>query len=204
MAGLSLTCTCGDISWSLVETVPRSGIRYICHCNDCQAFAHFVGRAADILDPQGGVDAYQLPASRLRFTSGLDKLACVHLTPRRLLRWYCPGCGTPVANTYDTSKLSFVSLPLCAATAQQRDRSLGPSSGHVWTKFGRGDLSHVELVSIPAMLWRMAFRIMSARLSGDYKNNPFFEPGTGEPIAAPRRLTQAERSELDRKVLAGA
>jgi hypothetical protein len=124
------------------------------------------------------------------------------MTDGRLIRWYCSHCRTPIANTYDTSKLSFLSVPLCALPVERRDEALGPSSGHVWTKFGHGDLSCVKLVSIPAMLWRMASRIASARLSGDYLNNPFFSPTTCKPIYAPCRLTATERSELDRKVKA--
>ena len=175
----------------------------MCHCDDCQAFAHFVGRADSVLDGNGGTDAYHLPASRLAVVRGLDRLACVQMTRRRLIRWYCVTCGTPVANTYDTSRLSFLSLSLSALPAEQRDRQFGPSSGHVWTKFGHGDLSKVKRASIPAMLWRMASRMVSARLSGDHRNNPFFDRATGQPIRTPRRLTPVERAALDRKISHG-
>jgi hypothetical protein len=109
-----------------------------------------------------------------------------------------------VANTYATAKLSFVSIPLAVADAAARDAALGPSAGHVWTKFGHGDLSRVRQVSIPAMLWRMAARIVSARLSGDYRNNPFFMRETAQPISPPVRVGQGERAELDLKVRASA
>jgi hypothetical protein len=197
---VNLACECNAIAWSIGERIPRAGIRYVCHCDDCQAFAHFIGRPNRVLDANGGTDAYQLPASRLMFSRGLDNLSCVRMTNRRLIRWYCSHCNTPVANTYDTSKLSFLSVPLCALPAEQRDEALGPSSGHVWTKFGHGDLSRAKQVSIPAMLLRMASRIAAARMSGDYLNNPFFDPITCKPICMPRHLTFAERSELDLKV----
>jgi hypothetical protein len=102
-----------------------------------------------------------------------------------------------VANTYDASRLSFVSVPLWAAAPGSRDEALGPPSGHVWTRFGHGDLARVRRLNIPAMLWRMASRIAWARISGDYRNNPLFDPVSGKPIAAPRRLTPGERSALD-------
>lgn len=204
MAELTFVCGCGQVVWSLDEATPPTGIRYVCHCDDCQAFAHFTGQADLLLDGNGGTEAYQLPASRLRVLRGLDHLACVQMTARPLLRWHCGACLAPVANTYGAAQLSFVSVPLACASANDRDAVLAQSAGHVWTKFGHGDLSGVTQVSIPAMLWRMASRIVAARISGDYRNNPFFRPDTGEPIVAPRRLLEAERSELDCKARAGA
>jgi hypothetical protein len=122
----------------------------------------------------------------------------VQVTARPLLRWYCTHCRSPVASTYHTAKLSFISLTVPRQV--EVDAVLGPLAGHVWTKFGRGDLSHIRRVNIPAMLWRMASRIITARLTGDYRNNPFFDPTTSQPIAGPRRLTADERVDLDRKV----
>lgn len=202
MRVLNLHCACGEIAWSIEEALPRLGIRYVCHCDDCQAFAHFTGRADRLLDANGGTDAYQLPASRVRIIKGLEALASVQMTSRPLLRWHCATCRTPVANTYGTSVLSFVSLPLAAASGGDREIILGPSSGHVWTKFGVGDLSQARQVNIPAMLWRMACRIFVARVSGDYRNNPFFDHKDGRPIVEPRRLSPGERHDLDRRAAA--
>jgi hypothetical protein len=203
MDALTLTCACGITEWCIVETSPRLGIRYICHCDDCQAFAYFTGLAHAILDVNGGTDAYQLPASRLNIISGKDALSCIRMTSGPLLRWYCNHCKTPVANTYGTSKLSFLSLPLSAAPPQARLDALGPSSGHVWTKFGTGDLSAVRQVNIAAMLWRMGSRIIAARITGDFRDNPLFDRKTSRPIAIPRRLAHDERSALDEKVRTG-
>jgi hypothetical protein len=200
MPQLDLACDCGAVAWQLDEAVPARGIRYTCHCDDCQAFAWFTCQPDKILDAEGGTDVYQLPASRLRVTGGLDRLACVQVTGRPLLRWYCETCRTPVANSYHTARLSFVSIPLRGASLAARDAALGPSSGHVWTKFGIGDLSQVKQVSIPAILWRMVSRMVGACLSGDSRNNPLFDRETGRPIAQPRRLTPEERAMLDVKV----
>ena len=196
MPRLHLRCSCGAVSWDLIEGSPRTGIRYICHCDDCQAFAFYTGHQADMLDTQGGLDAYQLPSTQIEFHSGLNRLACVQVTSRPLLRWHCGTCRTPVAGTYHSAKLSFVSVSLCAAAMADREAVCGPSSGHVWTKFGWGDLSKVKQCSIPAMLWRMASRMVRARLSGDYRNNPFFH-ADGRPLATPHVLSRQERDELD-------
>jgi hypothetical protein len=195
---LNLTCACAGVSLAIEETSPRTGIRYVCHCDDCQAYAEFLGRSDTALDANGGTDAYQLPASRVRVTGGKPLLACMQATSRPLLRWYCSACRTPVANTYHTSKLSFVALPLSQASDPARDEVLGPSSGHAWTKFAWGDLKGARQIDIPAMLWRIASRILAARLTGDWRNNPFFD-ADGRPISPPRRLTASERAELDRE-----
>lgn len=200
MARLNLACRCGAVSWRLEETAPRSGIRYVCHCDDCQAYAEFLGSSDSILDANGGIHAYQLPASRFRLVTGIEELACVQVTRRPLLRWYCRKCRTPVAGTYHTSKLSFLSVTIPCQGSREVDQVLGLSSGHVWTQFGWGDLSSVRQVNIPAMLWRMGSRILTARISGDYRKNPLFDPVTAKPIAPPRRLTGDERAALDAKV----
>jgi hypothetical protein len=196
---LNLQCACGNIAWDLIERAPRTGVRYICHCDDCQAFACFTGSEAKILDSNGGTDAYQLPSSQIELHKGVEHLACVKMTSGRLLRWYCLTCRTPVANTYDSSKLSFVSVPLCGASKGDRNTVCGPPSGHVWTKFGWGDLSDVTQYSIPRMLWRMLSRIVRARFSGDYRNNPFFHQN-GNPIAIPYSLSRAERIAVNASV----
>ncbi len=194
-----MTCWCGSIEWTLNETAPPIGIRYTCYCNDCQAFAHYTGNPDDILDPNGGTDAYQLPVSNITLVTGQDHLRCVHMTSRRLLRWYCNTCMAPVANTYNTSKMSFASMPLAVVPPETRDTVLGPSSGHVWAKFSKTDLSRTKAINIPAMLWRMISRIIQARLSGDFRNNPFFSVDSGQPICDPHRLNGEARSHLDQQ-----
>lgn len=200
MPKLDLRCSCGTVTWELIERSPRAGVRYICHCDDCQAYAFYTGQQTEILDAQGGLDAYQLPSSQIRIRTGIEHLACVQMArlPWRLplLRWHCGSCRTPVAATYHTSKLSFVSASLSAASTADREAVCGPSMGHVWTKFGWGDLSNVRQCNIPAMLWRMGTRITRARLSGDYRNNPFFS-SDGTPLLEPYVLSTLERTGLE-------
>lgn len=202
MSKLNLECWCGAVKWSLDEQLTRLGVRYVCHCDDCQAFAHYTGHPELVLDANGGTDAYQLPSSQVKISKGSEHLACVHVTSRRLLRWHCRVCEMPVANTYNNSKLSFISVPLCGSTASERDKILGLSSGHVWKKFGKGNLSKLKNYSILKILWRMVSRIIRARVSGDYRNNPFFDKQSGEPINKPYLLNADERHDLNVKVRA--
>jgi Family of unknown function (DUF6151) len=67
------------------------------YCKDCQAFAHFLGRAG-VLDPAGGTDIFQMPPGRLKLTAGTDAMQCLRLSSK-VLRWYTECCHTPIANT---------------------------------------------------------------------------------------------------------
>lgn len=200
MPALEFSCDCGTLRGALKDVSPKSGIRYVCYCDDCQAFAEFLGREADCLDAHGGTDVFQTPASRLTITAGADRLACVQVTHRPLLRWYAACCQTPIANTYGSSKRSFLSMILVGFQPTARDAALGPVSGHAWTNFAEGDLGKVKPLNIPAMLVRIVTRIIGARLTGDYRRNPLFDRATGAPIATPRRLTGPQRSLIDARI----
>jgi Family of unknown function (DUF6151) len=47
-----LQCRCGTLKGYVAH--PERVNRVVCYCRDCQAFAHFLGGANDILDAQGG------------------------------------------------------------------------------------------------------------------------------------------------------
>jgi len=202
MAELDFSCACGAVRGVLRGPSPKTGVRYICHCDDCQAFAHFLGTPERWLDRHGGTDVFQTAASRFEITLGAGRLACVQVTDRPLLRWYADCCRTPIANTYGAARRSFLSLILAGFDPRACERSMGPGAGHVWTRYAVGDMGRVRQANIPAILWRMVSRMVSARLSGDWRRNSFFDPSTGEPVAAPRRLSKAERAALDTEAAA--
>ena len=85
---LTLRCSCGEFEGVLRGASPENGTHGICYCNDCQAFAHFLGRATEILDDHGGTDIYQTSPARLKFTKGKDRVACVTLTPQAVTLVY--------------------------------------------------------------------------------------------------------------------
>jgi hypothetical protein len=74
-----------------------SGFRFVCYCRDCQAFARFLERA-DVLDPAGGTDIFQMPPARVKLVAGTDAMRCLRLS-NKVLRWYADCCRTPIANT---------------------------------------------------------------------------------------------------------
>src|SRR5690349_1155068 len=42
---LQLRCRCGHTRGVASNVSPSSGLRFVCYCRDCQAFAHFLHRA---------------------------------------------------------------------------------------------------------------------------------------------------------------
>jgi uncharacterized protein DUF6151 len=122
-----LQCICGRVRGYVDNT--RSANRAVCYCHDCQAFAHFLGRASEVLDERGGSDIIQTLPKFLKFTSGVDSIGCMRLTPTGLLRWYSTCCRTPIGNTPLNPKLSFIGL--VHSCLESRERSLDESFGAV-------------------------------------------------------------------------
>ena len=74
---LPLRCRCGRMRGVAIDVSPSTGLRFVCYCKDCQAFAHFLERA-DVLDPAGGTDIFQMPPGRVSEFSRLGRC------PRRI------------------------------------------------------------------------------------------------------------------------
>ena len=109
-ADLPIRCSCGALRGVARGVSPSRGNRVICYCADCQSFAHFLGRATEILDRSGGTDIFQTSPARIEITQGRERLASMRLTPKGLLRWYADCCKTPIGNTAITREIPFVGL----------------------------------------------------------------------------------------------
>jgi hypothetical protein len=180
---------------------PSGGNHGVCYCDDCQAFAHFLGRADEILDASGGTDIFQMSPAKVRFTTGLDRLACMRLTRKGLLRWYASCCNTPIGNTLPTAQIPFISLirPFIAPPGDvSASAALGPVRARVFERFATGDKGAIPKGGPP--LWRVLLRVLRLmltwRLRGDHWRSPLFDATTGLPIAAPRVLSETERAAL--------
>ena len=110
MTDLLIRCQCGAVRAVLHRAGPRHGNHCACYCQGCQNFARYLGREAEILDPNGGTDIYQASPGRLEILQGKEHLACVHLTERGALRWYTDCCKSPLGNTLATSNVPFIGL----------------------------------------------------------------------------------------------
>lgn len=199
---LSLRCSCGTVRGRAHGLSPETGQRVICYCEDCQTFARFLGRADEILDPNGGTDIFQTSPARLELTSGTERLACVRVTPRGPLRWYADCCRTPIGNTPAATRVPFVGLVLrCVVTPETGVALLDETIGPVWMRCAardaRGKPAGDDVHDgFPLRLYLGLHRIvLRAWLRGDAKRSPFVDAATGTPIREPRLL---EKTELER------
>jgi hypothetical protein len=198
-----LQCRCGTVKGFVAH--PRSANRALCYCKDCQAFAHFLKRPAEILDAHGGSDVIQTQPKNVIFTQGIEALACMRLTDKGLLRWYAACCNTPIGNTLPSFKLSFVGLVhTCLVNpSQPLQDSFGTVRAVVNTQGARGEPKPKPQGALVTIGWALAM-MLRARLNGSYKKTPFFRADLGTPIATPRVLSSEERERLRRAVDASA
>src|SRR5262249_1331876 len=109
------------------QVSPSTGLRFICYCEDCQAFARFLGRP-DVLDASGGTDIFQMPPRRVKLTVGTDALRCLSLSSK-VLRWYADCCQTPIANSAASPGFPVIGVIHCfmdhAADGRARDEVIG-------------------------------------------------------------------------------
>jgi len=196
-----IRCRCGTVAGS-VAVAHRSG-RAICYCRDCQTYAQALGKAAEILDDDGGTDVMPTLQHAVEIAQGRDAIACVSLTERGLLRWYARCCDTPLGNTARDWRLSYVGLmhTCLNGSAAALDAAFGPATVRVNTQSAQHPVAATPFAAL-AFVARLAPRIVRARLSGSFRNSPFFD-ASGRPIVAVRVLSADElsqaRSAVDRK-----
>jgi hypothetical protein len=190
-----LQCLCGTIKGFVDE--PRRANRAVCYCRDCQAFAHFLGKSDEILDELGGSEVIQVLPKNVTLTQGTEALACMRLTAKGLLRWYAGCCNTPIGNTLDNFKISFIGLVHnCLETADRpMQDSFGPVRVWVNTKGAKGNPKPKTVGIGTTVLWFLA-NVAKSRIDGSYKRNPFFLVDKGVPIVPPRVLSPEERARL--------
>lgn len=174
-------CRCGQLQGEITD--PSRGVRAICHCADCQAYAHLLGDPGSVLDATGGTDIVASPASTVRFTAGADQLACLSLSPRGLLRWYARCCRTPVVNMPRDWKVPYAGMVhTVLERPQPMSASYPPAMLRINTKSATGTPPKSDR---PVAGWARFFGLMgsllAARARGQYRQSPFFKEN-GEPV----------------------
>src|SRR4030095_5747185 len=195
MTPFPIRCSCGSVQGYL-ESAHRAS-RAVCYCRDCQTFAGFLGKPEATMDTRGGTDIIATSPRFVRFTHGADQLKCMSLSSKGLLRWYSGCCRTPIANTPRNPKLSYVGLVrnCLAGSASEVDAAFGPARGAINTGSATGKVQATPLATVGALI-KIFGNVGGSRLTGKYRQNPFFRPGTSEPIVAPQVLSLAERKAL--------
>jgi hypothetical protein len=192
---LPLRCRCRRVRGVAREVSPSTGFRFVCYCNDCQAFARFLERP-DVLDPAGGTDIFQMAPARLRLTAGTDAVRCLQLSSK-VFRWYAECCRTPIGNTAGPG------FPILAvihsfmdhqADGRPRDVVLGPPLCRIFERSATGPLP--PTAPAPAsfgVFARRSSKLLGWWLRGLAAPTPFFDDRTRAPLAEPRVLTPGER-----------
>jgi hypothetical protein len=189
-------CRCGEVRGFVADASPRTVNHVGCYCDDCQAFAHWLGRA-DLLDAQGLSDIVQVAPATLTFEQGQDRIKGVRLSPKGLYRWYANCCNTPVGNTLRPS-VPFVGVT--AATfnhgAQRSDARFGPMTGAIMGKYAIGEAPPGTSGIQPSLLMRAISKVLGWRLRGKAWPHPFFTRGNDAPVYPVQVLTREERDAL--------
>jgi hypothetical protein len=193
---IQLRCRCGKLQGEV--DAQRVAARAVCYCKDCQAFARYLEAEDAVLDAAGGTEVEAALPAAVRFTAGLEHLACMSLSPKGIYRWYASCCNTPVGNTPRDPKMSYVGLVRTCldAPAGELDRALGRSRFTANTGSARAPVQATPLRAALAVA-RIGAALLKARLGGGYRDNPFFD-GSGAPVRSPRVLTREERAAVTR------
>jgi hypothetical protein len=172
------------------------GARLVCHCDDCQAWARWLGRD-DVMDAHGGTEVLQGWPALVRLTHGADQLRLARLSPKGLHRWYAGCCRTPVGNTMGSARVPFVGIPrrFLAATDAELDARFGPKAG-IQGKFAPGGCPPgVAPSASPSTILAAAGRLVRGTWIGGSRPTPFFDD-EGRTTAVATVLTPEERKAL--------
>lgn len=195
--GLPLRCRCGHVRGVARAVSPSAGFRFICYCQDCQAFARFLERP-DVLDAAGGTDIFQMPPARMKLTAGTDALRCLSLS-RKVFRWYTDCCRTPVVNTAAGPRFPVVAVIHSFMDREfdghSGDEMLGPPLCRIYEGSAIGPLPSIA----PArpsfgVFARRASKVLGWWLQGLAQPNPFFDDLTGAPRSVPVVLIRNGRA----------
>lgn len=191
---LRVACRCGRVTGEVREAEPRAVNRVVCYCDDCQAFAHHLGRP-ELLDASGGSDIVQVAPATLHFRS-VDQLRCVQLGPKGLYRWYSECCRTPLGNTLPNVPFVGMHMSVFGLESRELDALLGPPRALILGKFARGAPPPGSTRLSVRFLARTIRLVLGWKLRGKSWPHPFFVRETGLPIRTPTVLTKAERDAL--------
>jgi len=188
-------CRCGAVGGVVSPAQPSLSIRVTCYCDDCQAFAHYLGRA-ELLDARGGSDVVLVPPAVVSFTRGQDRIGGVRLGANGLFRWRACCCQSPLGNT-GRPAIPFVSLQASSFRAEGVDPAavFGQPRGAIMGQFAIGG-PPPGWKGVPLRLMASTVaRVLGWRLTGRTWPHPFFDR-TGKPLYPVTTLAPEERERL--------
>jgi hypothetical protein len=191
-----LRCRCGEVQGVATDMSARTVNHVVCYCDDCQAFAHHLGRT-DLVDHHGGTDIVQIAPASMRFEHGQPSIVGVRLTPKGLYRWYARCCHTPLGNTFGPA-IPFVGIVVQAfeTDGQKADDLFGKPIGAIKGEYAIGEIpAGSRGIRLPLML-RAIGMVLGWRIRGRTWPHPYFEQSTRTPIYPVTILSNAQREAL--------
>ena len=178
---MDLHCGCGAVRGQLADAAPMRVNRVVCYCDDCQAFARYLGRI-DLLDANGGSDIVQVAPGSITFIEGTDKIVGLRLTPKGLYRFYATCCNMPLGNTVGPA-IPFVGIiaHALANSGQERDEIIGRPIGAIYGKYAVGVVPNASRKISPGLILRSIRMVLGWRLSGRAWPHPFFDRASKAP-----------------------
>ena len=194
MVDIPLKCRCGQVKGVAHDVTPQNGIRAMCYCDDCQAFAKFLEQETTVLDEYGGTDIFQMTPSQMEFTEGGDKLRCVKLKKKGLYRWYTGCCNTPIGNTIGAGYAFIGVIHNIMDDDGVRVQNLGPIHTFVQGNYATKELPPERFnKGFPFMTTlRVLWKLITWRLQGKHQPSPFFQKD-GKAVSRPIIRDSAEK-----------
>lgn len=199
-ADLPLQCRCGQVRGVALGVSPATSSHVVCYCDDCQAFARFLG-TPDIMDAHGGTDIVQIAPSRLRITEGFDAVLSMRLSEKGLVRWYAGCCRTPIGNTIG-ARVPFIGV---IHSFRRKDGDAPPPSDvlappvGIWGRSAiGGPVPGVHDKGSARFIAKVVVNLLWWKITGQGRPSALFDDRTGAPRAVPKVLDAAERKALGR------
>ena len=192
----AIGCRCGEVRGRVADASPKTVNRVICYCDDCQAFAHHLGRG-DLLDPHGGTDIVQVAPASVSFATGVERIVGLRLSPKGLYRWYASCCETPLGNTLGPA-IPFIGIvaQAFANDARSPDDLFGKPIGAIQGKYAVGEPPEGSTRLNTRLLVRAFRMILGWRLRGKTWPHPYFDRATRMPSRPVATLSSARREAL--------
>lgn len=172
---LALSCKCNSVRGVLKGLSPKINTRYICHCDDCQAYARKLGTENLTLNVNGGTEILPAYKADIEISHGKQYLKYVKLTEAGPQRWYANCCKVPVPNCRPDDKDPFAGIihTFIASKEDVKTQVVGPVKFHVMCKFAQGTLPEGSHQGMP--LWIVLRHIVPFIIKGKLrkKGGPF-------------------------------